>query len=133
MRRSILQRATAGLLAGIFLLAGSADVYGLHRCPHHGHHGGSDAPAQAAEVPAPDVVHFTSGPADDERPTGGPCTCVGSCHGSASTPVVAAAPAGPASDLLRADLRLAAAAHDAPAADPTAFLVPYPNGPPPTG
>lgn len=128
MKRSLLQRTTAGLLAGIFLLAGTADVYGLHSCPHHDH---GDAAPPAADAPAADHrAHVTPGSPGQEAPAGAPCTCVGSCHGSAATPVVSGGPDNPTSDLLSAIRPLAAPAHPTPGTDPTAFLVPYPNGPP---
>lgn len=129
MKRSLLQRTTAGLLAGIFLLAGTADVYGLHSCPHHDH-GGDDA-AHAADAPSTELRHHVApAPSDQEQPDGAPCTCVGSCHGSAATPVVSGGPESPDTDLLPAARSLAAPAHPTPATDPTDFLAPYPNGPP---
>lgn len=130
MNRSLLQRTTAALLAGIFLLAGTADVYGLHDCPHHDH-GGGDAAVQAAEATPPGHdAHVTSGQPEHEPPAGAPCTCVGTCHGSAAAPVVAQGPESPATDLVRAERRLTAPTRPAPSTDPTAFLIPYPNGPP---
>lgn len=130
MHRSIGQRLTSGLLAGIFLLAGMADVYGLHRCPHH--HRGRDS-VQAVQTPGPHHAAVTppsDGSGEDPGPDGGPCTCVGSCHGSAATPVVARAPRAPSTDLLAARRLLAPPELGAPATSAPAYLVPYPTGPP---
>lgn len=132
MRRSIVQRAAAALLAGFFLLAGTADVYGLHSCPHHDH-GGAETAAEAGPVTAGHDLLLAADDHDGDPATDGPCTCVGSCHGSAATPAVAEAPTSPAADLLRADRCLQAQGHPAPPGDPTAFLLPLPNGPPLTG
>lgn len=129
MKHSLLQRTTAGLLAGIFLLAGTADVYGLHDCPHHEH--GGDETARTADAPSTHQgAHATSGTSDRDEPTGVPCTCVGSCHGSAATPVVSGGPESPTTDLPSAVRSLAAPAHPTPGTDPTSYLLPYPNGPP---
>lgn len=131
MRPSFAQRLTAALLAGMFVLAGSADVYGLHRCPHHGHGPVPEAPAPAGFSQA-EGSHERAGTGhaphrDHEEP--GPCTCVGTCHGSASVPVVATAPAADAEPGAATWMRTPASDEFLPSG-PTPYLIPYPTGPP---
>lgn len=131
MRPSLTRRMAAAALAGIFLLAGSADVYGLHHCPHHQHGPAHETPAPAGASAAEagqdradtgDAPHHGH---DDEAP----CTCVGSCHGSASAPVVAKGPATdvePVATTWRGTPEPEGVLPDAP----TPYLTPYPTGPP---
>lgn len=128
------RRLVAGLLAGLFLLAGAADVYGLHRCPHHEPAGGPEAPSEqllcASPPPLPHLHPATDGAPEEDA---GPCTCVGSCHGSATTPAVSDRPTPLAERPALAARRVAPPLEDAPSTDPSAHLVPYPNGPPLSG
>lgn len=131
MRRSIVQRLTATLLAGVFVLAGSADVYGLHDCPHHDHGPVPEAPAPAgpsrAEVGHERAETDHAPHRDHEEP--GPCTCVGSCHGSASVPVVATGPSTHVQPIATTWVFTPELDDVLPSA-PTPYLTPYPTGPP---
>jgi hypothetical protein len=93
LRRPAARQAGVLLLALSFLLVASGEVLGAHHCAHHqGEHAASgahaDAPPdgghdghQGAHPPAQSVPH-------DHDPA--PCTCIGTCHGSAATPLPAA-------------------------------------------
>lgn len=131
MRPSPTQRLAAALVAGTFVLAGSADVYGLHHCPHH-----DQRPAPEAPVPSGTSLVEAAGETTDAghaphqgHEDDGPCTCVGSCHASASAPVLTTGPGAevdPAADTWVSD----AEADEFLRAAPTPYLTPYPTGPP---
>jgi hypothetical protein len=128
MRRSIVQRAAAALLAGFFLLAGTADVYGLHSCPHHDH-GGAETAAEAGPVTAGHDLLLAADDHDGDPATDGPCTCVGSCHGGAAAPVPGVAPltSVPVATTRR---DLLPKTTENRARDRPAYLLPFPNAPP---
>lgn len=133
MRRSAGVRATAGLLAGVFLLAGAADVYGLHRCSHHDRTDPvTEVAHAAAETAAPGrpVLAPASDPENaGEHPSDGFCTCVGACHAGAASPSPAAGASTPASGRVGsvAFNRLEA---EAPRASRSDYLLPFANAPP---
>ena len=121
--RSTLARLIALLALAAFFAGASGDVYGYHDCPHH-----SLPSAQAA-----DVAHSHdaggAGPAAPHGEHSGPCTCVGTCHATASAPVLATV--APYAPLPRADIVVASPV--AAVASPRKIvgrLLPYPNGPP---
>lgn len=131
MKPSIAQRLAAAVLAGTFVLAGSADVYGLHHCPHHDH-----GPAPEAPVPAgPSLVETASEASDaghashGDHGDDGPCTCVGTCHASASAPLVPTGP-GAEGEPVAATRPRAPEPDDVLPAAPVPYLTPYPTGPP---
>lgn len=130
MTPSIRKRVAAVILAGAFVLAGSADVYGLHHCPHHDHRPVSgSSPAGPAHAEADrEGPHADHAPARDHE-DGPPCTCVGSCHASASAPLLSAGPAVEAEPAAAAPSATAGARDVLPAA-PAPYLTPYPTGPP---
>lgn len=110
------------LLAGVFVLSLGGEAYGWHDCPHH-HRDGGPRPAAGAEAPA------DSAPL---APTDGPCTCVGSCHAAAASPMPALAPAAPALVGTAERLPLRPTVETVrPRFSP--YLLPYPNGPPAPG
>lgn len=118
-----LRRAVSVLLAGVFVLSLGGEAYGWHDCPHHHPDPGTgDVPAEATAAAA------EAGSAPLE-PTGGPCTCVGSCHAAAASPLPgsAAAPAQVASAVRSVELG-AIARPPRPRFPP--YFLPYPNGPP---
>lgn len=131
MRPSIAERLAAALLAGTFVLAGSADVYGLHHCPHHGHGPVPEAPSPAGPSQAeagherPDAGDASHRGHEED----GPCTCVGSCHASASAPLVPTGPGAEGEPVASAP-GLAPEADDVLPAAPAPYLTPYPTGPP---
>lgn len=135
MTRKPLHRAAAALLAGIFVLVGAADVYGFHRCPHHdpGSAPADDRPAAHSDRAAGAYgwvgSHDARDDAGEHRTEDGPCTCVGTCHGSATAPLAAAVPA---TDFVTPPLGFArtALSGTAAASGPVAYLLPYPTGPP---
>lgn len=132
MRPSITHRLAATVLAGIFILAGSADVYGLHHCPHHDHGHPPEAPSPVGPAQAEagheraDAGHAPHQGHEDD----GPCTCVGNCHGSAST---ALAPTGPGAEMepVATTWVGGATSDDVLPSGPIPYLTPYPTGPPP--
>lgn len=75
MTTNVLRRGLAFALVALFVAGTAAEAAGLHECPHHhaasssaGHgHGHGDA----------------AGSHGDAAPEGA-CTCIGTCHGSAS-------------------------------------------------
>lgn len=133
MRRSAGARATAGLLAGVFLLAGAADVYGLHRCSHHDRTDPvADVAHAAAETAAPGrpVLAPASDPEDaGEHPSDGFCTCVGACHAGAASPTPGSGTASPVSGRV-GTVALHGSGADAPRAARSEYLLPFANAPP---
>lgn len=126
MTRSISLRLTCLLLAGAFLVAGPADVYGLLPCPHHDHR---PAPSSTPDDPATGhTAHDAHGDRGDHDEDA-PCTCVGSCHVSAGAPLATAPPAG---ETWLGSTRAGAVgpAEAVLPAGPPPFLTPYPTGPP---
>lgn len=117
-------RFVAGLLSALFLAGSAAEAYGLHECPYH--HGASGAPSVPTE--APDRPGQGDGPLRPASP--GSCTCVGACHGGATTPAYTpdqaalAVPVAPGRFLRRRD-----PAETAPPRNP-GVLLPYATGPP---
>lgn len=104
MRRTLPERALASLAATTFLFAASGHAFALHACPHHdapapagldrGVHGGGHLHAHETEGatshlgPSSAVGPGEAGGNPDhhgESSEGdGPCTCVGSCHSTAT-------------------------------------------------
>ncbi len=105
-----LRRIGALLLACGFLLAGGGGATPIHACPHHQPDRQTDT---RARQPAPDA----------------PCTCVGTCHGTATVPAPAAGPELPAPEA-RARLPVAAWSEGRPPALATGNLPPRPRAPP---
>lgn len=123
MRRTRLVQTTACVVALLFGGALGVETFGVHSCPRH-HHGSTGAPGA--------VAGLTSTTDAPDGAGGLPfCTCVGSCHGGAASPVpsgvVSSAAAGPA----------AVAVDGVPCArrlprPRDAYFLPFPNGPPPS-
>jgi hypothetical protein len=121
------RRLSALLSAALFLIAGTAEATGVHRCPHH------DALPTDASTAA--TIHETGRHDTHAAPEAGEpaghddCTCRGACQpGGVATP---------------SDLGAAASAVDATAHAPTGwwspappraslvpFALPFANGPP---
>lgn len=142
MNQRPLTRLVGAIVALTFVAGLGADVYGLHQCPHHDHSGefgvvpdqGEVAGAVAGTRPAPSAdpgdhaVGPPAAPEDGPEPEG-PCTCVGACHASASTPVVAVPPvavpaAGAATRLSFFQPERQLPPNDSP------YLLPFANAPP---
>lgn len=107
------------LLAGVFVLSLGGEAYGWHDCPHH-HPDRRPATADGAAAEA------GSAPLE---PAGGPCTCVGSCHAAAASPMPGPAPAAPElpDQVTRPELR---ESDDTLRPRFPSYFLPYPNGPP---
>jgi hypothetical protein len=135
LRRPAARQAGVLLLALSFLLVASGEVLGAHHCAHHqGEHAASgahaDAPPdgghdghQGAHPPAQSVPH-------DHDPA--PCTCIGTCHGSAATPLP------PSVQLSVAPAAGAVGAAHLPQGESRAVrllphVLPFANGPPTVG
>ncbi len=113
------------LLVGLQL----ADGIGATGCTAHdmamgaGHH----AMAMAGAMPAHMGHHAPDAPPDPAHQHGGPCTCLGTCHGPALSGAVATVA------ILAAQVGAAAPGFVAPRAVPTAaasHLLPFAVGPP---
>lgn len=124
MRRTRLVQITAAVVALLFGGALGVETFGVHSCPRH-HHGSTGARGAVAGLTS------TTGAPDG---AGGLafCTCVGSCHGGAASPVpsgvVSSAAAGPADgavDRVPFCTRRPPRPRDA-------YFLPFPNGPPPS-
>lgn len=125
MTRAFHIRAASLLLVLGFSLAISADAYGLHGCPHH--HEGSPPPTSGPSTLAVDDAGDAGGHHGEEE--AGPCTCIGSCHGAAATPLPAALPAAVADH--GADRSVGPDVADSdPRARTSLYLLPLANAPP---
>ena len=128
MRRSLIGRCAAFLLALAFPASATGDALGAHPCPHH------DAvpAAHAADAPLPaGDAHHAGHDADaaDHDDGGSPCTCPGECSVSDGV-------AHPAIDDHAAPLAGNDARESGRAAAPTLraatsdYLLPFANAPP---
>lgn len=133
-RTRALGRIGALLLAAIFVVAGPAEGFGARECEHHGsHHAASSQDSGATATH--DAAHAHGGHAaapDDGSGHSGPCTCVGSCHASAATPLppAGAVAAGFAPLAARADV---APSDEVRPTHPLPHVLPYAHAPPLNG
>ena len=121
MRRTATSRFCGLVLALAFLVSAPGDVLGGHPCPHH------DAlPGATAEH---DHAQDGAAPAGDDD-SASPCTCIGSCSVSSgdAAPVIDQRTSAPAQ---RADYAVERSAPDVPRPRDAAYLLPFPNAPPP--
>ena len=125
-----LPRLPALLLAVHFLLAaGAGEAFGYHPCPHHeavpGKHGPLSAHAGHHVHGSNEHQPGTHGDPEQEAP----CTCIGTCHGTAAAPFPAIA---------ETEIRFVVRGESPPAPDktagtlsnPLAYLFPHANAPP---
>lgn len=123
-------RAVVSALLGLAFAAGLAgEAYGAHDCPHH------DADGRRAAAAHGQGGGDTSGLADRsaaepplEAPPRGPCTCVGSCHATATALHAASPPVLPAA--VEADLPSGVPVAEGRVPRLEAYLLPFANGPP---
>ncbi|HSH45619.1 MAG TPA: hypothetical protein VK966_07170 [Longimicrobiales bacterium] len=137
LRAGAVRRTGLGVLALSFTLVGSGDVTGQHHCAHHssmaapavadGGQASGHVPSDAHGRHAADTGGHQEGGHD-----AGPCTCIGTCHGSAATPLPPPAALSP--------LHIAGALHlgglvpvGSPAVQRLPYVLPFPNGPPAHG
>lgn len=136
--RTVHARRTGTLMLALsFLLLASGELLGLHHCAHH--HQGAEGSGHHEEVPhttlggEPESHRAMAAGEDSEAGHGEdslPCTCMGSCHGSAAVPAPPAAPTTP--------FALTASAVDQQPSESRAVrllphVLPFPNGPPARG
>lgn len=120
MRHTGRIQAIAAALALLFVGAQATETFGVHSCPRHHH-----------ESPVPATGVGVTAPADAPHDAGGLpfCTCVGSCHGGAASPM----PADDAAAVLvgpRSLARTTAVPERERPRDRGAYFLPFPNGPP---
>lgn len=122
LRRPVSRVSGLVVIAAAFLLIGSGRLLGQHACPHHD--GGAAHEGAAAHGPEHAAAH--EGP-DDGVPS--PCTCIGTCHGAAATPLL---PPGSLLTGAHHEFRRVPAAPTAAvgAARLVPWLLPPANGPP---
>lgn len=119
MTTNVLRRGLAFALVALFVAGTAAEAAALHECPHH--HGGSSSAGHGHGHGDP------AGSPGDAAPEGA-CTCIGTCHGSASV----ALPVGGAD----ATVGLGDVSHGSSMSIASLdiascpYLLPYPTGPP---
>ena len=115
-------RMHALLALAVLALGLGSQAWGYHGCANH---------AESADVHAPDASAHAHAqlPTHSEDAGHGPCTCLGTCHGSAAaTTLPPMAPVAPVAVVLRQP-RVQATDTRAPVVRP-AFLIPYSTAPP---
>lgn len=135
LRDDAARRAGFVLLALSFTVVAGSDLLGQHHCAHHDPGavsvGTVDVPASAHGHHEAHGEANTSGHQEDGGHAG-PCTCIGTCHASAASPL----PPGTGSSV--ATVAAAALSHDltttaSPAVRLLPYVLPFPNGPPARG
>lgn len=96
MSRTLPHRIVSACLAAMFLVAVEGGANGYHYRLHHGARAAEPSPSAAHARGSPGTGSHGAGhhdaPAPEDPGHNGPCTCVGSCHGSAATPLAGTAP-----------------------------------------
>lgn len=150
MTRAVPHRILSAWLAATFLVAVEGGAFGYHQRLHYGTSAAGPAPS-SANTPGGDVAtgpHHAArdrhgeasrsdragqhhSPASKDPAHNGPCTCVGSCHGSAAIPL-AGTPAGISHALSSAEFFSLSMGRDDVLPKLLPYVLPYANGPPPS-
>ncbi len=121
VRRSRPLQTSAAAVALLFLGALATETFGAHSCPRH-HHDSTGAPTASAGITSPtDAPHDAGGSHF--------CTCVGSCHGGAASPLPIDGLSSAVPSPEPAAVEGARVDRERPR-ERDAYFLPYPNGPP---
>lgn len=114
-----LHGAIAGILIALFLAGSMGEAARLHECPHH--HATADAGHRPGSHGDPSPVH-------EDDVAKGACTCIGTCHGTASIGL----PAGTTMAAIVPVWVAPMAGQSTASRDvqSTPYLLPYATGPP---
>jgi len=122
-------RSRVGSLMALLLFLGvlTAEAFAVRGCPHHE----LDAPGSEQVHPGAAAVAVSAPGDSHDHDDHVPCRCVGTCHAGAAAPLLTTAPSPLTSSGSSSD-RAPLPPSDIPRTGPASYLLPYPNGPPPS-